>query len=86
MRFYERQFITREDMNHDALARFERLLDDYLYLGTAAKEGIPTVKYFADKICLFAQLFRGFGEAGNGEDGAGIHTAKDDCRSQRADA
>ena len=30
MRFYERQFITREDMNHDALARFERLLDDYL--------------------------------------------------------
>lgn len=27
MRFYERQFITREDMNHDALTRFERLLN-----------------------------------------------------------
>ena len=57
MRFYERQFVTREDMNHDALARFERLLDDYLYSDTAAKEGIPTVKYFADKICLSPNYF-----------------------------
>ena len=57
MRFYERQFITREDMNHDALARFEQLLDDYLYSDTAAKEGIPTVKYFADKICLSPNYF-----------------------------
>lgn len=57
MRFYERQFITREDMNHDALARFERLLDDYLYSGTATREGIPTVKYFADKICLSPNYF-----------------------------
>ena len=57
MRFYERQFITREDMNHDALARFERLLDDYLYSDTAAREGIPTVKYFADKICLSPNYF-----------------------------
>ncbi|WP_287565779.1 helix-turn-helix domain-containing protein [Parabacteroides sp.] len=57
MRFYERQFITREDMNHDALARFERLLDEYLYSDTAAKEGIPTVKYFADKICLSPNYF-----------------------------
>jgi len=57
MRFYERQFITREDMNHDALARFEQLLDDYLYSGTAASEGVPTVKYFADKICLSPNYF-----------------------------
>ena len=57
MRFYERQFVTREDMNHDALARFERLLDDYLYSGTAASIGIPTVKYFAYKICLSPNYF-----------------------------
>lgn len=57
MRFYERQFITREEMNHDALSRFERLLDDYLYSGTATREGIPTVKYFADKICLSPNYF-----------------------------
>lgn len=57
MRFYERQFITREDMNHDVLVRFEQLLDDYLYSGSAASEGIPTVRYFADKICLSPNYF-----------------------------
>lgn len=57
MRFYERQFITREDMNHDALARFERLLDDYWDSGTAKQHGLPTVKYFADKICLSPNYF-----------------------------
>lgn len=57
MRFYERQFIMRKDMGHDALARFEQLLDDYLYSGTATREGIPTVKYFADKICLSPNYF-----------------------------
>lgn len=57
MRFYERQFVTRENMNHDALARFEQLLGDYLHSGLAAAHGIPTVKYFADKICLSSNYF-----------------------------
>lgn len=57
MRFYERQFVTREEMNHDALARFESLLDDYLYFGKASEEGVPTVKYLADKICLSPNYF-----------------------------
>lgn len=57
MRFYERQFITREDMNHDALARFERLLNDYWDSGMAKQYGLPTVKYFADKICLSPNYF-----------------------------
>lgn len=57
MRFYERQFITREDMNHDALARFERLLNDYWDSGMAKQHGLPTVKYFADKICLSPNYF-----------------------------
>lgn len=30
MRFYERQFVTRDELNNDVLARFEALLDDYL--------------------------------------------------------
>ena len=29
MRFYERQFTTREQVNKDIIVRFERLLDDY---------------------------------------------------------
>lgn len=57
MRFYERQFITREDMNHDALARFEWLLNDYWDSGMAKQHGLPTVKYFADKICLSPNYF-----------------------------
>lgn len=57
MRFYERQFITREDMNHDALTRFERLLNDYWDSGMSKQHGLPTVKYFADKICLSPNYF-----------------------------
>lgn len=52
MRFYERQFITREKENKDALTTFENLLNDYFDSKLPAQEGLPTVKYFADKICL----------------------------------
>lgn len=57
MRFYERQFVTRENLNLDTLARFEHLLDDYLSSGAAAHEGLPSVRYFADKICLSPNYF-----------------------------
>lgn len=57
MRFYERQFVTRADLNLHVLARFERLLDDYLSGGIAARDGLPSVRYFADKICLSPNYF-----------------------------
>lgn len=57
MRFYERQFITREVINNDVLTRFERLLDEYMESGMGLTHGIPTVKYFADKICLSPNYF-----------------------------
>lgn len=57
MRFYERQFVTREELNNDVLARFETLLDNYLQSGKGVTEGIPTVKHFADKICLSPNYF-----------------------------
>lgn len=57
MRFYERQFATRSKANHDTVSRFEKLLDNY-FDGTAAEQnGLPTVKYFADKICLSPNYF-----------------------------
>ncbi len=57
MRFYERQFVTREEINSDILSRFESLLHDYLDNGMAIEYGVPTVRYFADKICLSPNYF-----------------------------
>jgi len=57
MRFYERQFVTRSKANHDVLARFDRLLDDYFEGTLAERDGLPSVKYFADKICLSPNYF-----------------------------
>lgn len=51
-RFYDRQFITRENSNHDILAKFEQLLDDYFNSERPATEGTPSVQYCADKLCL----------------------------------
>lgn len=56
LRFYDRQFVTREEINHDVVKRFERLLDDYI-LHKAGSEGLPTVAYFADKCCLSTGYF-----------------------------
>lgn len=57
MRFYERQFITRSSANKDPLTKFEELLDDYFRSGLPMQEGLPTVKYFADKIYLSPNYF-----------------------------
>jgi len=57
MRFYERQFVTREEVNKDVIVRFERLLDEYFDSDAPLQEGLPTVKYFADKVFLSANYF-----------------------------
>ena len=57
MRFYERQFITRSDANKDALTKFEQLLNEYFLSKLPMQEGLPSVKNFADKICLSSNYF-----------------------------
>ena len=51
LRFYDRQFITREEINHSVVKKFIELLDDYIAT-KALRDGLPTVAYFADKCCL----------------------------------
>ena len=57
MRFYERQFITRNQANKDIIVKFEQLLDEYFQNQVALTEGLPSVKYFADKVCLSPNYF-----------------------------
>ena len=57
LRFYERQFITRQDAHRDILTRFENLLEDYFSSDAPAEKGMPSVQYCADKLCLSANYF-----------------------------
>ena len=56
LRFYDRQFITREEINHSIVKKFIDLLDDYIST-KALHDGLPTVAYFADKCCLSSGYF-----------------------------
>ncbi|WP_300727952.1 AraC family transcriptional regulator [uncultured Bacteroides sp.] len=57
MRFYDRQFCTRAKVNSDILTRFEQLLNDYYKGEEPLKNGLPSVKYFADKVFLSPGYF-----------------------------
>src|SRR5690554_3652517 len=51
-RFYERQFLTRKNNNHQLLAKFEQLVDKYFDANAAAQQGRLTVQYIAGKMNL----------------------------------
>ncbi len=58
LRFYERQFITRENVNSDILTRFEDLLDNYFAdKDNAHHHSLPSVKYCATQLCLSPNYF-----------------------------
>ena len=57
VRFYERQFLTRSQVNSDLLIRFETLLDAYFSSDRPQSEGLPSVKYFAEQLHLSANYF-----------------------------
>jgi len=46
-RFYERQFITRKNNNHQLLAKFEQLLHDYFDAQATEGQGLLTVQHVA---------------------------------------
>lgn len=57
VRFYDRQFITRDHVNTGVLERFETLLQDYFNSEKLQDTGIPTVGYFAAHLHLSANYF-----------------------------
>jgi AraC-like DNA-binding protein len=57
MRFYERQFITRENAHKGILERFENILDDYYQTDKPQKFGLPSVGWCADELNLSAGYF-----------------------------
>ncbi|MNS11127.1 DNA-binding transcriptional regulator AraC [compost metagenome] len=57
IRFYDRQFITRENIHKDALARFETLLNNYFQSDKPQTIGLPSVRHFAEELHLSANYF-----------------------------
>ena len=56
-RFYDRQFITRNNPNKGVLERFETLLNDYYRSEKPQSLGLPSVSYCAAELNLSANYF-----------------------------
>lgn len=56
-RFYDRQFITRGDINRGILEKFEELLNSYFESSKPKEIGVPTVAYCAEELHLSANYF-----------------------------
>ncbi len=51
-RYYDRQFITRGSSNKDTVIKFEALLMEYVHSGAIRQNGLPSVKWLADRLFL----------------------------------
>ena len=71
LRFYDRQFITREAVNKGLLEKFEFLLNVYFNSDKPQTIGLPSVAYFANELHLSPNYF---GDLIKKESG---HSAKD---------
>lgn len=56
-RFYDRQFITRENVNKGILERFEVLLNEFFSSDKPQDVGLPSVAYCAGELNLSANYF-----------------------------
>jgi len=57
VRFYDRQFITRDNTNKGILERFESLLNDFFTSDKPQEVGLPSVAYCASELNLSANYF-----------------------------
>ncbi|MEH6681077.1 MAG: helix-turn-helix transcriptional regulator [Sediminicola sp.] len=51
-RFYERQFITRKNHDHQLLAKFEQLVEGYYISDSISEKGLLTVQHIAELMGL----------------------------------
>jgi len=56
-RFYDRQFITRDNVNKGILEKFEEQLNGYFSSDLPQNYGLPSVAWFADELNLSANYF-----------------------------
>lgn len=56
-RFYDRQFITRDNVHRGILEKFEHLLNTYFESSNPQTDGIPSVAYFAKTLHLSSNYF-----------------------------
>ena len=57
VRFYDRQFITRDNVHKGILEKFEVLLNDYYQSDKPQTIGLPSVAYCAGELSLSANYF-----------------------------
>jgi len=57
LRFYERQFITRDSVHQGILERLENLLNDYFHDENPQTLGLPSVAFCAGELNLSASYF-----------------------------
>jgi len=57
IRFYDRQFITRETAHHGILEKFENLINEYFASDKPQLLGLPSVGYCAEQLNLSANYF-----------------------------
>lgn len=57
IRFYDRQFITRDNAHKGILEKFETLLNDYFESDKPQNVGLPSVAWCASKLNLSANYF-----------------------------
>ena len=57
VRFYDRQFITRDNVHKGVLEKFEQLLNEYYQTDKPQTVGLPSVAYCASELNLSANYF-----------------------------
>jgi AraC-like DNA-binding protein len=56
-RFYDRQFISRDNANPRLVEQFDEALKSYFETGLAVEKGVPAVGYFANKMHFSSNYF-----------------------------